>query len=182
MGRDMIRLYHGSNLTIEQPRVALNTGFADLGKGFYLTDNHDAARSRAKKRAKDVGGTATVSIFELDESKLPWLTWGEGDPVADGVIAAFGLRFEESLAGYAAWARYIKSCRVGKTEVPGIGSPAIVRAWIATMEVEMVCSGFLDADDFAQVVEPEELIVQYCVLDQNVLDRCLTLAEVETIG
>ena len=182
MGRDTIRLYHGSNMAIEQPRVALNTGFADLGKGFYLTDDCDAARGRAKKRARVVGGTATVSIFELDESKVPWIVWGEGDPVIDGVTAAFGLRFEESPAGYAAWARYIKSCRAGTTEVPGIGSPVIVRAWIATMEVEMVCTGFLDADDFAQVVEPEELIVQYCILDQDVLDGCLTLTEVETIG
>jgi hypothetical protein len=169
-------------MAIEQPRVALNTGFADLGKGFYLTDDRDAARGRAKKRARVVGGTATVSIFELDESKVSWIVWGEGDPVIDGVTAAFGLRFEESPAGYAAWARYIKSCRTGTTEVPRIGSPAIVRAWIATMEVEMVCSGFLDADDFAQVVEPEELIVQYCILDQDVLDGCLTLTEVETIG
>ncbi len=47
-----LRLYHGSNVSIERPEVTLNTGFADLGHGFYLTDDRAAAERRAVSRAQ----------------------------------------------------------------------------------------------------------------------------------
>lgn len=181
MGQEKVRLYHGSNTAIERPRIALNTGFADLGKGFYLTTDHEAALGRAKKRARDAGGTATVSVFELDESCVPWIAWGANKDALVAADTPFGLRFEKSSAGYAAWASYIKACRCGQAEVPGIGAPAIVRAWIATMEVEMVCSGFLTAEELAQATDPAELIVQYCILDQDILNNDLALVGTETL-
>lgn len=166
-----IRLYHGSNMAIEQPSILQNTGYADLGKGFYLTPDLEAARSRATTRARREGGAAVVSVFELGEDCVPWITWGKHvrPPKNLHATAPFGLRFEETPQGYAAWATYIGACRRGKVEVPGFGKPAIVCAWLATMEIEMACSGFITTEEFAQSVDPDELIVQYCILDQSVL-------------
>lgn len=175
----VVRLYHGSNAAIEKPLVSFNTGFADLGKGFYLTDSLDAAKGWALTRARRTGeGTATVSIFELDKGSVPWVEVGaDGLAVPDGGVGSvFGLCFAESPEGVVAWANYIKACRQGRTEVGELGSPAIVRAWIATEEVEMACSGFVDAEDLGEFVNPQDLTVQYCLLSQELIDRALIYA------
>lgn len=179
-----IMLYHGSNAAINHPVVSHNTGFADLGRGFYLTTNHEAARSRAAQRAHKAGGTATVSAFELDEQCVPWLTLGARalQERTEMPSKPFGLQFDETPEGLTAWAAYIKSCREGKTDVPGAGSPSVVRAWIATMEIEMVCSGFLTPEELAQAIEPSDLIVQYCILSQDIIDHSLTLVRTEVIN
>jgi hypothetical protein len=49
------------------------------------------------------------------------------------------------------------------------------------MEVEMVCSGFLTAEELAQATDPAELIVQYCILDQGILNNDLALVGTETL-
>lgn len=243
MGRELkMRLYHGSDVAVTRPVVERNQGFADLGRGFYLTDDEDVARQRAVSRARRTGGTATVSVFEFDEHGLPWLVWGSevtaSSPMRVGeqllgygseVIAAspsaddgaFGLRFEASVAGIAAWASYIRFCRMGRTEVPGFGSPvavsgvragfadetevsgfgnlavvrgvrnvttsesvtpgfgspSVVRAWIATEEVEMICSMPTLAEELAELIDPAGLVVQYCFADQAIIDQRLRFVE-----
>lgn len=171
-----IRLFHGSDVAIEHPDVSRNVGFADLGTGFYLTDDHDAALQRAKTRAHRLGAPAgVVSAFELDEGSVAWVKWGErGIEVPEGGVSGlFGLRFEESPQGLAAWIDYIRACRRGATALEGLGAPAIVRAWIATEEVEMVCSGLVDAQTVAPLLDADALVVQYCLLDQGLTDSAL---------
>ncbi|MEE0027233.1 MAG: DUF3990 domain-containing protein, partial [Atopobiaceae bacterium] len=165
-----IRLYHGSDVVIEHPDVTRNTGFADLGQGFYLTDDHDAARRRAVSRARKTGtGAGVVSVFEFDEDSLPWVTMGDQLATGDQLVARsraatevpdaadaemacvpaspFALRFADDVAGIRAWIEYIMACRADRLEVDALGSPAVVRAWIAAEEVELVNSGLLSADE-----------------------------------
>ena len=180
-----MRLYHGSDQAICAPQVAFNTGFSDLGQGFYLTDDASVARSRAKARARKTGQReGVVSVFELDEGCVAWATWGSrGLRVEPGVTAGiFGLRFAEPPEGIVSWVNYIKACRSGHTEVPGLGSPAIVRAWIATEEVEMACSGFVDAADLEGYFSADELVVQYCLLDQELIDQRLVFVEAQSVS
>ena len=89
----------------------------------------------------------------------------------------FGLCFEEAPAGIAAWARYIKACRAGATAAGELGNPAVVRAWIATEEVEMACSGLVTFEELGAFVDPSELVVQYCLLDQGLIDEHLSFVE-----
>lgn len=171
-----ITLYHGSDVRIERPDVSHNTGFADLGHGFYLTDDYLAARRRASSRARKTGAfEGVVSAYELDAGCVPWATWDAEVPTLAGLApdAPFGLCFAPTGAGIVAWANYIKACRGGHTEVPGLGQPAIVRAWIATEEVEMACSGFVEAAELADFVDPTRLTVQYRLLDQDLIDKNL---------
>lgn len=183
MGK-VVRLYHGSDAVIERPDISFNTGFADLGRGFYLTDDHEAARSRAYLRSRRMGAeSGVISIFDLDVSCVRWTKWGgEAPALADGEGgAAFGLSFEESREGIVAWANYIKACRQGKTGIPGLGEPSMVRAWIATEEVEMVCSEFATAEEVAQILVPAALTVQFCLRDQALIDRALTFVSAERL-
>lgn len=176
-----LRLYHGSDMAIEHPDVSLNTGFADLGRGFYLTDDHDAACRRALTRARRTGTAAgVVSAFELDEAGVPWISIGSGEALTS-VESPFGLRFDADAAGLAAWISYIKTCRSGKTGVAGLGEPAVVRAWIATEEVEMVCSGLTAAEDLVPYLDVSELLVQYCLRDQAFVDEHLSFVEAEIV-
>ncbi|MBQ6394857.1 MAG: hypothetical protein IJH87_00720, partial [Atopobiaceae bacterium] len=68
---------------------------------------------------------------------------------------------------------YVKACRAGRTALVGKGDPVVVRAWIATMETEMVCTGFASAADAAGIIKPEQLIVQYCFRSQDAIDAYL---------
>jgi hypothetical protein len=168
-------------MAIERPDVSPNTGFSDLGRGFYLTDNHDAARRRALTRARRTGTAAgVVSAFELDEVGVPWISIGSGE-APTSVEGPFGLCFEADATGLAAWISYIKACRSGKTAVAGLGDPAVVRAWIATEEVEMVCSGLATADDLVPYLDVSELLVQYCLRDQAFADEYLSFLETEVL-
>ena len=176
-----LRLYHGSDAAIEHPDVSLNTGFADLGRGFYLTDNHDAARRRALTRARRTSAAAgVVSTFTLEMESLPWVSMGANE-LPTFVQHPFGLCFDDDSAGLTTWVSYIEACRKGKTAVAGLGDPAVVRAWIATEEVEMVCSGLAAAEDLVPYLDVSELLVQYCLRDQAFVDEHLVFAEAEVL-
>ncbi len=63
-------LYHGSNLTVSEPRLVVQNRFLDFGYGFYTTTNKVQAigfADKVTKRRKE--GTPTVSIYEIDEEK-----------------------------------------------------------------------------------------------------------------
>ena len=63
-------LYHGSNLTVSEPKLVVQNRFLDFGYGFYTTTNKVQAigfADKVTKRRKE--GIPTVSIYEIDENK-----------------------------------------------------------------------------------------------------------------
>ena len=63
-------LYHGSNLTVSEPKLVIQNRFLDFGYGFYTTTNKVQAigfADKVTKRRKE--GIPTVSIYEIDENK-----------------------------------------------------------------------------------------------------------------
>ena len=61
-------LYHGSNITVSEPRLIKQNRFLDFGFGFYTTTNKIQAigfADKVTKRRKE--GEKTVSIYEIDE-------------------------------------------------------------------------------------------------------------------
>lgn len=63
-------LYHGSSLTVPEPKLIAQNRFLDFGYGFYTTTNKTQAIGFADKVTKRRGdGAPTVSIYELDEAK-----------------------------------------------------------------------------------------------------------------
>lgn len=63
-------LYHGSNVTVEKPVLVKQNRFLDFGFGFYTTTNKEQAKDFAVKVTdKRKNGTATLNIYEVDETK-----------------------------------------------------------------------------------------------------------------
>lgn len=63
-------LYHGSNVTVEEPRLFKSDRRVDFGPGFYLTSSLDQARrwARVVSRRRNAGAP-TVSVFSFNESQ-----------------------------------------------------------------------------------------------------------------
>lgn len=63
-------LYHGSNMTVSEPRLVEQNRYLDFGYGFYTTTNKTQAIGFADKVTKRrKSGERTVSIYEIDEVK-----------------------------------------------------------------------------------------------------------------
>ena len=66
----MIRLYHGSNVAIEQIDLSLSKRGKDFGQGFYLNANPDQAMEMAARTTRFLNeGKPTLSCFEFDEDE-----------------------------------------------------------------------------------------------------------------
>lgn len=66
-----MKLYHGSNIAVQNPQILESDRKLDFGAGFYLTSNLEQAERWAKlTQARRGNGTATVSVFEADEKIL----------------------------------------------------------------------------------------------------------------
>lgn len=61
-----MRLYHGSNVAIENIDLAKCRPYKDFGKGFYLTDIRHQAERMAARTAKMFRGVPTLTRFEFD--------------------------------------------------------------------------------------------------------------------
>jgi hypothetical protein len=70
IGAEIMILYHGSNLTVAEPRLVKQNRFLDFGFGFYTTKNKAQAIAFSEKVIKrQRSGIRTVSIYEIDVKK-----------------------------------------------------------------------------------------------------------------
>lgn len=66
-----MKLYHGSNMVIEEPVLLKGQRALDFGPAFYLTSSLEQATRWAKSVARRrSGGLPIVNTYELDEQKL----------------------------------------------------------------------------------------------------------------
>ena len=66
----MITLYHGSNVTVDMPKILPNLRALDFGGGFYLTSSYAQAERWAKvifKRRQ--AGQPIVNIYTFDDER-----------------------------------------------------------------------------------------------------------------
>lgn len=69
-----MKLYHGSNIVIEQIELSKCKPFKDFGQGFYLTEIRGQAEQMAKRTSAIYGGEPVVTEFEFDETALNTLS------------------------------------------------------------------------------------------------------------
>lgn len=65
-----MKLYHGSNMIIDEVDLMRSKPYKDFGRGFYLSAEEEQAQKLAEFRALTLGGTPLISIFEFDEKHL----------------------------------------------------------------------------------------------------------------
>lgn len=70
-----MRLYHGSNVTVEKPRLFRSDRRVDFGSGFYVTSSFDQAARWAQLVTRRRGeGEPIVSMYDFDEERLDRLS------------------------------------------------------------------------------------------------------------
>lgn len=65
-----MKLYHGSNLEIQEIDLAKCRPYKDFGQGFYLTTLPEQAIKMAKRVSRIYGGTPCTTIFDFKDSSL----------------------------------------------------------------------------------------------------------------
>ena len=88
-----MRLYHGSNIAIDNINLAMCRPYKDFGQGFYLTDIEKQAEKMAIRVARIYGEKPIVNIYEID------------DDFKDLKIKNFGIQTTEE------WARFVMNNR-----------------------------------------------------------------------
>lgn len=63
-----MRLYHGSNIVIDNINLAMCRPYKDFGQGFYLTDIEEQAQKMAIRVARIYRKTPTVNVYEIDDN------------------------------------------------------------------------------------------------------------------
>lgn len=72
----MMKLYHGSTVSVKKPYLGRGRSNADFGKGFYTTSNlEQAVRWANIKKERADSNRAVVSVYEFDESLLNNQEW-----------------------------------------------------------------------------------------------------------
>lgn len=69
-----MKLYHGSNMVIEQIDLSKCKPYKDFGQGFYLTEIKEQAEQMARRTSAIYGGEPVVTEFEFDEAALNTLS------------------------------------------------------------------------------------------------------------
>lgn len=61
--------YHGSNVTVDHPKLVRQNRYLDFGYGFYTTTNREQAVNFAQKvTERRQNGLATLNMYSVDEA------------------------------------------------------------------------------------------------------------------
>ena len=61
--------YHGSNVTVDHPKLVRQNRYLDFGYGFYTTTNREQAVNVAQKvTERRQNGLATLNMYSVDEA------------------------------------------------------------------------------------------------------------------
>ena len=64
----IMRLYHGSNIVIDNINLSMCRPYKDFGRGFYLTDIEEQAKKMAIRVAKIYGKKPIVNVYEIADN------------------------------------------------------------------------------------------------------------------
>ena len=156
----MIDLYHGSNVAVRQPKLMPQARALDFGRAFYLTSDFEQAAKWARTSVLRRGdGVATVSSFELDESRLTTLQV---------------LRFD---APNVEWLRFVTRNRAEQIDDSGFDVVVGPVANDNTMPVlNLYFKGAYSEEEALKRLLPQRLRDQYAMKTEDAL-ACLSFKE-----
>lgn len=156
-----MKLYHGSNVVVEKPKILQPDRRLDFGTGFYLTSSYEQAERWAFLTVKRRGeGKSIITSYVFDEKALSSLKV---------------TRFEEASAE---WLKFVTNNRnikdfIDESDIV-IGPVANDR----TMPVlKLYFSGIYDEDETIKRLLPQKLKDQYAFKSEKAL-KALILSEV----
>lgn len=156
-----MKLYHGSNIVVEKPKILSPDRRLDFGTGFYLTSSYEQAERWAFLTVKRRGeGKPVITSYEFDEKALSSLKV---------------TRFE---GASAEWLKFVANNRnikdfMDESDIV-IGPVANDR----TMPViKLYFAGIYDEDETIKRLLPQKLKDQYAFKSEKAL-KPLVLSEV----
>lgn len=140
-----MRLYHGSYMTVNTPKILQADRKLDFGTGFYLTSSYEQAeRWVILKAQRYEGNSPVISVFETDDNIFSCLKI---------------LKFEKA---DASWLRFVSANRKG---LDTDNSFDVIIGPVAndkTMPViSLYFSGLYDEDEAIRRLLPQKLKDQY---------------------
>ncbi len=148
-----MKLYHSSNISVENPDTTHSRDFLDFGKGFYLTSIHEQAVKYAQRFLRR-SQTAWLNMYEFNYDFSEWKI----------------LEF----SGYdKAWLDFVTKCRAGKDDsdydivIGGIANDKVIQT------LDRYFEGELSEDETLGRLKYEKPNNQYCIRTQRMLDKCL---------
>jgi hypothetical protein len=61
-----LKLFHGSNVKIENPKIDFSRNSLDFGRSFYVTSSMEQARNWAKRKSQRLGqGIPVVNVYKF---------------------------------------------------------------------------------------------------------------------
>lgn len=151
-----MKLYHGSNVMIEQVDFEKCHPFKDFGRGFYLTDNLAHARNMALRRCMRVGGEECVSVFEFDREKA----------ARDLKIKVFDRPSEE-------WAAFVMLNRSEEVSHPAHNYDIVIGPIAddsVVMSFRLFQDGYITISELVKRLEYKELSTQYFFHNTDAVD------------
>ena len=147
-------LYHGSNVIVREPKLMPQVRALDFGRAFYLTSDFEQAAKWARTSVLRRGnGIATVSSFELDESRLATLNV---------------LRFD---APNVEWLRFVTRNRAEQIDDSGYDVVAGPVANDNTMPVlNLYFKGAYSEEEALKRLLPQRLSDQYAMKTEGALE------------
>ncbi len=160
-----MKLYHGSNIIVDNPKILQTDRRLDFGMGFYLTSSYKQAERwsllTVKRRAK---GSPVITSFDFDEKMLSSLKV---------------IKFDSPSAE---WLKFVSNNRNIKEFMDDSDLVIGPVANDKTMPViRLYFSGIYDEAETVKRLLPQKLKDQYAFKSEKAL-KALTLSEVFEIG
>lgn len=160
----MLTLYHGSQMSVPQPKAKVGRKNLDFGPGFYLTKIKKQAEDWAVVMAgrKGRNAEAVLNIFQFDMNQ----------------VAIDGVRIKSFPTYDLEWLDYVVACRRGKDYSDEYD---IVEGGVANDNVidtvEDYEKGIITAEQALGQLRYKKVNHQLCILSQTVIDKYLTFTE-----
>ena len=160
----MLTLYHGSQMSVPQPKAKVGRKNLDFGPGFYLTKIKKQAEDWAVVMAgrKGRNAEAVLNIFQFDMNQ----------------VAIDGVRIKSFPTYDLEWLDYVVACRRGKDYSDEYD---IVEGGVANDNVidtvEDYEKGIITAEQAIGQLRYKKVNHQLCILSQTVIDKYLTFTE-----
>ncbi len=148
-----MKLYHSSNISVESPDILHSRANLDFGKGFYLTPIKDQAISYAQRFLRRMQD-AWLNEYELTYSSNDW---------KEKVFYSYDKE----------WLDFISECRAGNDEfnydvvIGGIADDKVIQTLDRYFQKEITPLQALGK------LKYEKPNLQYCIRNQEMLDKCL---------
>jgi hypothetical protein len=164
-----MKLYHGSTIIVDVPRIIKTEAGRDFGTGFYTTGIKDQAIRWAKRKAlielrRSHAAKAVISIYEFDEANYQYLK---------------AIHFPEPSAE---WLKMVCVCRSDKDYIHGYD---IITGKIANDNVgetvSYVVQGIMRPEDALEKLRFERINDQICFSTEKALS-CLRYIGFEEVS